>query len=950
MKSFDHLYRNRCSYHWINLAAAGLLAVALAGCGGGGGGDTPAAAPAGGAAAAAPAAPAVAVPTGTAPVTVTALTPAQFAALTPTVTVGSVGISSPPTVTFALSDGPTTNNPIIGWGMTNQSATATLPNQAWLRFSLAKLVPGTNGSPSKWVSYIVTTVPTYKSSTDKTIVDAVPRTPTADREGTLVDNKNGTYTYTFARDITKVKDIVAAATLTAPKVAADLGDLTYEPNLTHRLAIQISGDARGTGSNTATGAASGVTAVPLANPVNVIYDFVPATGKAVAATDFQREVVVKAVCNECHEKLTLHGSRNETQYCVVCHTDQLKFGSANVASTAGKFPALTETATVNATTGITSYSYAPRMLLADGVSIGDFPVMVHRIHNGGSLVKENYNLANVVFDNKGYSMLGNGQRMCIKCHDNTQAAQADNHVNKPSRLACGACHDGIDWATGKGSTLGDKAAYAAAKTQAATGTGVASTATLAASGHTGKAQSGDALCALCHGPADIKVFHRTENVTKHNPTVDPGLVHFTYDIKSAAVNSTSNDLTIVFKIDAATADANGVLGAAAPVTFLPAAAGMANPLTGFTSSPSFLLAWAEAQDNIATPIDYNNKGVKLAQAVSISIANLLNTSHANAANQSLSGPDATGYYTATLKGAGTIKFPVGAKLRTVGLQAYFTQISPASGRHAISAVKGVTGDTARRTVVDSNKCANCHEWFEGHGGSRTSNIQVCVMCHVPGMPTSGRGIADATVNAWTWTADEYKMVKEWKGLFGFDQSTVNAALKFPVTTNNFKDMIHGIHAGRERVTPFVDARDRTPSAITLLDFRRMDFPGRLNTCETCHVAGTFSNVSATALASTYEAIDAAYAAAIAAGTATPALAKTALNTANSDDTVTSPFAAACISCHDSVAAQSHVANNGGKIMVKRSVFQTAVATPGGGESCATCHGAGKAEDPAAVHK
>jgi len=864
-------------------------------------------------------------------VTLSSLTAEQVAALTPTVTVGNVAISSPPTVTFAISDGATSNNGIIGFGVSTQAATATLPTLSYLRFSLAKLVPGANGSPSKWVSYIVTTVPTYKSTTDKTIVSPVPRTPTADREGALVDNKNGTYTYTFARDITKAKDIVAAATLTAPSVAADLGDLTYEPALTHRLAIQVSGGG-------------------IANPVNAIYDFIPATGKAVAATDFQREVVVKAVCNECHEKLTLHGSRNETQYCVVCHTDQLKYGSANVTSTAGMFPALTETATVNATTGITSYSYAPRMSVADGVPIGDFPVMVHRIHNGGSLVKENYNLANVVFDNKGYSMLGNGQRMCIKCHDNTQAAQADNHVNKPSRLACGACHDGIDWATGKGSTLGDKAAYAAAKTQAATGTGVASTATLAATGHVGKAQSNDATCFICHAAADIKVYHRTDNITKHNPTVDPGLVHFTYAIKSAAVNSTSNDLTIVFKIDAATADANGVLGSAAPVTFKAAAAAMTAPLAGFNGGPSFQFSWAEAQDNIATPIDYNNKGVKQAQVTSMSIANLLNTTHANAANQSLSGPDTSGYYTATLKGAGTTKFPAGAKLRAVGLQGYFTQVSPAAARHAVSAVKAVTGDTARRVVVDNAKCANCHEWFEGHGGNRVSNIEICVQCHVPGMPTGGRGIADATVKAWTWTAGDYRIVKEWKTLYGFDQSTANAALKFPVTTNNFKDMIHGIHAGRDRVTPFVDARDRTPSAITLLDFRRMDFPGRLNNCETCHVAGTYSNVSASALASTYEAIDAAYAAAIAAGTATPALAKTALNTANNDDTVTSPFAAACISCHDSVAAQSHVANNGGKIMVKRSVFQTAVATPGGGESCATCHGTGKAEDVAVKHK
>ncbi len=44
------------------------------------------------------------------------------------------------------------------------------------------------------------------------------------------------------------------------------------------------------------------------------------------------------------------------------------------------------------------------------------------------------------------------------------------------------------------------------------------------------------------------------------------------------------------------------------------------------------------------------------------------------------------------------------------------------------------------------------------------------------------------------------------------------ALKFPVTSNNFKDMIHGIHAGRDRVTPFQDARDATSrGSITLID-------------------------------------------------------------------------------------------------------------------------------------
>ena len=47
----------------------------------------------------------------------------------------------------------------------------------------------------------------------------------------------------------------------------------------------------------------GIAAVPLKKPVDVIYDFIPATGKAVTATDMQRDIVANAKCEECHRKL-----------------------------------------------------------------------------------------------------------------------------------------------------------------------------------------------------------------------------------------------------------------------------------------------------------------------------------------------------------------------------------------------------------------------------------------------------------------------------------------------------------------------------------------------------------------------------------------------------------------------------------------------------------------------
>ena len=906
VKYFDLSSKNQHSPQWIKSAAAGLLAVVLAGCGGGESGPTGPAGPPG--------------PTGsdaTSVVRVAALSSDQWADSKFTGVVTGVTIAGAPVVTFKVADA--LGNPVVGLGSTStgdgRGATYAngikgYPNVA---FALAKLVPGSNGSPSEWVSYIVTTVPS-------TTTAAAPGRPTIDNTGTLVDNGDGSYKYTFYRDITKVKADVAAMTVTAPNVVADLGDLTYAPALAHRLVIQISGAAPGTGSNTAT-ATTVTPPVYMKNPVNVIYDFTPATGQAIAAANLQREVVSIASCNSCHEKLALHGggARIDTKFCVVCHTEQRKYGYANVASTAGKFPALTEKATVNATTGITSFSYSPETRIADGEVSGNFTTMVHKIHQGKELVKENYNYANVAFNNKGFSMLGGGQKMCSTCHDNTKAVNADNWNIKPSQLACGSCHDGINWATGTGSTLADKAA--------ATAVG----AVLATSGHVGRAQSGDATCNLCHGAADIKVYHQTENITKNNPTIAAGLKTFTYDIKSVAVDATSNDVTIVFKINA-----DGTA-----VTFKAAAAAMAHPLNGFTGTPTFLLAYAQTQDGIATPVDYNNAGVKQAQAISVSVANLLDT--AKTADGSLSATaDAAGYYTAILNGTGAKKFPVGAKMRAVALQGYFTQIVSTGNvaRHAISVVKAVGTDAVRRTVVDPAKCSNCHEWFEGHGGNRVYQTQVCVMCHTPGLATSARGIADATLLAYKFTAADVKILGDW----GFNKALPNAALKFPVTSNNFKDMIHGIHAGRDRVTPFVDARDRTPSAIVLLDFKRMDFPGKLNNCQTCHVTATtasttFNTVPANTLATTFESINAAYVA-----TPTTVTAKAALSTANPEDKVSTPFAAACVSCHNGAPAQVHMRLNGGQIQVNRSAL---VLT---GEACAVCHGPGSNDDAAVVHK
>lgn len=917
MTYIDLSSKNRPSYHWINFAAASFLAVTLAGCGGGGGGDTTAAAPAAAAPPVVVVAPTVAVPTGAAPITLTAATSAAtFAALTPTVdsaTGVAVSIASPPKVTFALTDG--AGNGIIGFGSTSKSATATVASYPNLAFSLAKLVPGVGSAPAKWVSYIVTTVPS-------TTAAATASRPTSDNTGTLVDNKNGTYTYTFYRDITKASAEVAAMTLTGANVAADLGDLTYDPNALHRLTIQISGNAPGTGSNTAD-AVTVTTAVPMTHPVNVIYDFIPATGKAVAATDAtvtQRIIVDKASCNECHSKLggipgtesqTFHGgSRYDPKYCVVCHTDQRKYGRTNSVSTNNAFP-------VDAN-GAPLPTY-----VADGVTVGDFPVLIHRVHKGEELIKKNYNFAGVLLNETRFPT---DIRNCTKCHDTTApkvAPQGDNYKNVPSRLACGACHDGINWATGKGTTN-------------AGGTG----------GHIGGAKANDSQCVLCHDATTIPVYHvpvtkpNAENalqvqggnnytnaawIAANTANLPAGAIKVTYDILSVERNANKNPV-IKFKMLQN--------GTTQPFSD-PATATEIWP--SFLGSPSVYFVFAVPQDGITAPADFNAS----ASGYIRSLWNGVYPSGTNAASKgTLTGPDASGYYTATLGAiipdnavmlAGGIGYTYSLlstmPLTQTNLADYPTATSTVTGLTAgmpnmtgglivvaPDVQKVATGYTGRRAIVEDARCNKCHielgvmtaDAF--HAGQRNDGT-TCAWCHTPNRTNQG------------WSIDS-------------------------------TSFIHAIHGKSKRTKDFTyDATEGSGTTATN-GFFKIEFPGILSNCEQCHVAGgydfsasasssalpnrlyrtvatgTFASTSATAYRfSPYVTLDATTL-----GSGFSYNAATGATTAAAATTlVSSPIATACFSCHDSTVAGQHMESNGASIYRGRT---TSLAKA---EQCMFCH-------------
>ena len=834
---------------WLALAAAGVMAVTLSGCGGSG--DSGPAGPAGAngsAGATGPAGPAG--PTGpagsaggsTATVGSNTLTNASaisanaaaWSALEPTVTVTGVTIASPPVVNFRVIDG--YGRAVLGLGNTTKSSTAKFASYPNVAFSLAKLVPGTAGGPSRWVSYIVTTAPT-------TTTESLPTRPSTDNTGTLVDNLDGSYKYTFWRDVTTMKAQVAALAASAAAASvnnkvADLGDLTYDAALTHRLTIVVSGNAPGTGTNTPTAATSAIAAVPMKKPVNMVYDFIPATGKPVASTDTSRDIVANAKCEACHRKLGgvpglsaaedsagFHGgSRNNVQYCVVCHTEQRKYGQVEAA----------------ATTVGSQKTFTAETRVLDGRAVGNLPNYIHKVHVSKLLVHQNYNYAGVLLNEPTYPQ---DIRNCTSCHDGRTTAtnptkDGDNWKKVPTVTACGSCHDGIKFATGTGVTLADKAK--GLTTTNINGTGLA---------HPAGPLPDDSQCALCHKSngsfpvADIDLAHMP--VTPPNPgnalllggtnsntnaawiasggsvgRLPLGAIAVTYDLKSVSRN-TSKQPVMVFRMLQ-----NGA--AVALNTFATAAV---NPATGgkevwdnFMGAPSVYFVFAVPQDGITTPSDFN---------VSVSgwLKKVWDGTATGTGAGTLTGPDSTGYYTATLTG---VTVPDNAVMLTGGLGytynvtatlpltqtnlAGYPVSAPTNPTYAATAQriggliviapnvqKVATGYTGRRAIVEDARCNACHQELGTftedafHAGQRNDGT-TCSWCHRPNQTSSG------------WAADSTAFV-------------------------------HAIHGSAKRSNKFT-----WHAASPTEGFWDVTYPGILNDCLTCHLPGTF-DFSASASAS-----------------------------------------------------------------------------------------------------
>ena len=229
--------------------------------------------------------------------------------------------------------------------------------------------------------------------------------------------------------------------------------------------------------------------------------------------------------------------------------------------------------------------------------------------------------------------------------------------------------------------------------------------------------------------------------------------------------------------------------------------------------------------------------------------------------------------------------------------------------------------------------------FEGHGGNRniganTIGANVCTVCHVVNLSTSGRAANPATVvanllvgggTAWDIDFDGVCTLatedKNADGVCNILDAMATAGLDpanplgFPEVSNNFKDMIHGIHGSAKRTEKYIDIRDRGASGIFFYDFSEVLFPNENDKCLACHKPGTFdATLPANVLPSTIRTSDGVDATFTAIGNARKVV-------PNATDLVSSPTAATCSGCHNSPIATAHFQQNGGSIDVKRGLLK-----------------------------
>lgn len=483
----------------------------------------------------------------------------------------------------------------------------------------------------------------------------------------------------------------------------------------------------------------------------------------------------------------------------------------------------------------------------------DMKQMIHKIHYGENLTNGYFIVGYGDFPHD-YSAIKFPQdvRNCTTCHQesDTSVPQASNWRQVQNREACGSCHDRIDW------------------------DGSENDSSLLHFG--GLVFLDDTNCVTCHGD-DATIFNGELRVTEahRQPNVEAQSA-FEYEI-IAILNTNVDDFpTVQYRVN--------------------------NPDTGVpwdlldapewtNCGPSRLvvgIAWDTA--------DYHNNNSAGTPGLGISL-NAIPCSGGDP--QPVEGQPGVFSVTSTTaipaNAGGSLAVTIDGH-PAVDIDGVFERIA-VTNIVAYAAI-GANPLVSRRSVVDIEKCDDCHNQLSMHGNNRTDNVQVCVTCHAPNVTDINRRAEPCVTDL--GTADDSPI--------------------------DMKYMIHALHSADFTKEPYAACGFRFPSGGTAHTFDFV-YPGKLNNCEGCHVEDAFYPVDpAAVLGTTIDAND----------PATP-----------TDDVVVSPNTAVCSSCHVSDLAANHMRQNGGDFNATKDADSNLVST--GVETCQLCHGKGASADTAVMH-
>jgi OmcA/MtrC family decaheme c-type cytochrome len=645
---------------------------------------------------------------------------------------GPPGISAPPSATtldITIDDVTIQSPPVVQFTVTNEDGIG-FPGLTTgdLRFTIAKLMPGVYGSPSSWQSYIVTSeTATTGPGAGTTVLQA-----TRENNGTLVDHQDGSYTYTFATDIANVTCPIAPGDGGCVDIQGNAIDLSYQPSLTHRLVIQTRGS------------------LPL---VNGIKTFRP-DGNPITTS---KEIVNIAKCNQCHNELEAHDARIEADYCVVCHN--------------------------------------PGSIDAQSTNTVDFKVMIHRIHRsaglpsvvgGGTYSIYGFNPATFQGDNEyDFSNIVFPQdiRNCTKCHsgdpnDPTSTPQGDAW-QIPSTLACGSCHDDVDFSNHNGIPVTDDTCLSCHKT------GFAPTVT----------EAHEIPEQLARANFQFNIIDVTGGTT---PSIQISVTD--------PVSNTPYDLTT-------------------------------DPFTGAGARLALVIGWGVTDFNNTggtTNTGFPNNQATAAMPISI---DPVAACGAGIADWTCTPNTPTaGIYTltkstalpASATGTGRVGFE-GHVAADFNGDTTFDDEVPVTSVVRDFVLTGTL--TPRRQVVDIAKCDNCHDFLSLHGGNRNDEPALCVICHNPNATDIGRRpalVADTTDGK----------VEE-----AIDFKALIHGIHAGAETNYDGSEAHGFREKGLVVWGFpgapCDWLGGPAGNSCEHDFSHVRFPGILQDCETCHLSGTY---------------------------------------------------------------------------------------------------------------